>query len=226
MCRSIGYIYFFCRFSHQSGPANIVRSRLFAAHYPLRLGPVRWQYPRPVHPAVAPVATARRILLSTEDPCPPSCGSQSAPHPRGRRRGLPRARRRGLHRVTPRVLAHRGNPGNTRLGNPHGSIPLERIPASTRRATRPGNTRRARQARVSHRARWSRARRRGWPWRWTRQGAQARGAWARATAPPTRSCSSTTPTRRPRRGAPPTYSPRPPRTHSARSELRFSSQFF
>ena len=149
-----------------------------------------------------------------EDLCPPYWGNRSAAFHRGRRRGPHRARLREPPHATPRGLARRGT-GSTSRGTRRGN---------TRRAsTLPASTRRASPAPGSLRAPWSRARRRGWPWRWTRRAA---AGCLRATAPPTPSCSSTTRRRRPRRGARLTYSPRPPRTHSARSELRFSSQFF
>lgn len=58
-----------------------------------------------------------------------------------------------------------------------------------------------------------------WPWLWIPSGVRVH-----ATAPPIHFCSSMMLRRRRRRGALQTYSH--PRTHSAHSELRFSSQFF
>lgn len=189
------------RFSHQSGSANIVRSRLCAALCPLHLAPGKWRCHLPDPPAVARAATARQTLSSTAALFPRSSGSRRGRALRGCHRGIPPA--------PPRETPLAARPGMGRRG----SWPREIWP-------------RGRGGHATPPARPSRARRRGWRWRWTRRARMSAARSARATTrPPTRSCSSTTRRRRRRRGTPPTSS-RPPRTHSAHSELRFSSQFF
>lgn len=203
----------FFRFSHQSGPANIVRSRLFEAHYPLLLDPDRWRCHRPAHPAVVRAVTALRTRLSTEDPCRLFCGSLSELYRQGHHRELRHVRPRGRLLEIRRVPVHHANvitrPVNRPASTHRAILLLVNLDLASLHA--PLSPARQQDSLLRSIRRWE---------------ASVVVAWAPATALPTRSCSSTMPRRRQRRGVPPTYFPRPPRTHSARSELRFSSQFF